>query len=73
MSTLTTPSVPSHSSPRTLWVRVDAGLWVATRDGAHVGRVERAGPRFRAFTGRGCDLGSFGSLADAEDEVAARS
>lgn len=73
MSTLTTPSVPSHSSaPRTFWRRVDDGLWVATRDSAHVGRVERSDRRFRAYTGRGLDLGTFATLAEAEEEVAAR-
>lgn len=73
MSTLTTPSVPSHSSaPRTFWMRVDDGLWVATRDGAHIGRVERRFRRFHAYTGRGLDLGEFPTLDAAEREVAAR-
>ena len=72
MSTLTTSSVTSSSSPRTFWMRVDDGLWVATRDGAHIGRVERRSRRFHAYTGLGSDLGVFATLDAAEREVAAR-
>lgn len=71
MSTLTASSVSQSSSPRpTRWAQADGGLWVAARAGTHLGRVERTGPAFRAYTGLGVVLGDFPTLTAAQHAVA---
>jgi hypothetical protein len=67
--TVTSDRIPSLTS----WTRVDVGLWVAQRDGAHLGRVDAAdSTRFDAFTGCGAPLGSHLTLRDAQLAVEAQ-
>ena len=61
--TVSSDRIPSLTS----WTRVDVGLWVAQRDGAHLGRVESAGHgRYHAYTGSGARLGAHSGLRDAQ-------
>lgn len=70
MSALTASSgwaLPGRGS--TSWIQADRGLWVATRAGTHLGRIERRGGTFRAYTGVGVLLGDFPTLTAAQQAV----
>lgn len=67
------PDAAEPSSAPAAWTLVDSGLWVAARDGAHLGRVDIAtGSRFHAFSAVGRSLGRHTSLASAQAAVEAR-
>ena len=67
------PDAAHSASAPAAWALVDSGLWVATRDGAHLGRVDIAsGSRFHAFSAVGRSLGRHPSLIGAQAAVEAR-
>jgi hypothetical protein len=67
--TVSSERIPSLTS----WTRVDVGLWVALRDGSHLGRVDATGSaRFEAFTGSGSRLGAHPTLRAAQLAVEAQ-
>jgi hypothetical protein len=71
--TLTTSSGTSSSAFLTAWTRVDTGLWVALRDGQHLGRVDATGAaRYDAYSGSGSPLGAHQTLRAAQLAVEAQ-
>jgi hypothetical protein len=50
------------------WRRLDGGLWVARRDGRHLGSVQ-PGRRWRATDAEGEPIGGFASFREAQAAV----
>ncbi|MGN6743676.1 MAG: hypothetical protein ACTHJL_10320 [Amnibacterium sp.] len=65
------PQVLADEDRDVQWRPTQKDLWVARRDGRHLGTVER-GRRFLAFDADGEPIGSYRTLAAARTAVAAQ-
>ncbi|MDT3315532.1 hypothetical protein Q9S71_01735 [Microbacterium sp. KSW4-11] len=55
-----------HSTPGTVWARVEDGFHVGSRDGNFLGYIERRGDsRYVAFDMRSTAVGTFADLVSA--------
>lgn len=64
---ITMPAAPGQSC--VTWRALHAGLWVARRDGRHLGAVQR-GRRWLAADADGEPIGQYRSFAEAQSAVA---
>ena len=70
MTIAMTPAGMSHlPHPGVAWRALDAGLWVARRDGKHIGSVQ-PGRRWLATDADGEPIGTFRSFREAQLAVA---
>ncbi len=67
--TIAMTPVGMQPSPDVCWRRLEAGLWVARRDGRHIGSVQ-PGRRWLAADADGEPVGTFRSFREAQAAVA---
>lgn len=66
MAVTSAPSAAPLSAVRILWVKVDAGFWVAHRGGEYFGCVDAVAGGFVARDAHGVPIGRYDVLAEAK-------